>query len=1743
MTHIEIFQWENLPIVDQWIVSNSEQYEYIKKNIIDNIFSNLLESDRRLLADYLVLFINVLAKKLNLIESNNQSIFWHQLTQNNHLDMVALLGILLPYIINDEDGNKKKKLTKLENIYLDKDSEGKYTFSNSQYNRCIRTSDDKIIFRPYLAEYFKQHAKLLFASLDALCNKLYVNWVDIVPIPMNNYDKINLFKNTQNKLSTTFNKYRLYDGYIDMYDGISVGQIYNVLSNHFFHQIKNIKWLIYDVVNNNQVIPLVTYLDKIFDLNSIWQLKLWSQLDSDKINLFASQWNNLLDSSNKLDMEILGYVYFFFQKYHQNADQLVRNHKLIKVKSYQDDEEDFEDKEFIITYADSKNGIQNVPVDEIYLFMYDQLSLFKKTWYYYGLYKKKSLVAFESTSVTYKNIYNYCKSLTHFNNQSNNEYSELPKNWSSLSPIFVDMVVNRLCIFDTASLTNTRDKSWFNISGYISKIYKLDKSNIATLNEKIFDIVTSKISNLVFESLIYHGLLSEFIPRKEITDNKLVELGAGSKDDIQKTNYKRSMMKKYYFDHDNRLMYETDAYYFITGQTYGSLGTIKNKNYGSNKNYEKKYFDFLIDPAEQIWTFTYAMNWISQINFYNHYMNNRVIYVTGATGVGKSTQVPKLLLYCQKMLDYNLNGKIVCTQPRINPTVENADTISREMGIPIKSYDKNYDTILSTENYFIQFKHQQANHLNKQSQSFLKIVTDGTLLEEMKQSPFLSLVQKSKPYDYAGIKIDWNNKYLSGNIYDIIIVDEAHEHNTNMDIILTLARDSVYINNSLKLVIVSATMDDDEPIYRRYYRTINDNRMYPLSMFIENNNYDRANTDRRIHISPPGKTTQYDIKDIFLDKTESDKINDKNFIKYGIDRTIKLVNETTTGDILLFMSGESDIRTAIEKINANTPPDTICLGFFSKMSDQEKNFIIKIDQNLYSLTKYKSDVLLPDDQIIRRVPPGTYKRAIIVATNVAEASITLRNLKYVVDTGYAKINIYDPINNYPELKIMPISYSSSQQRKGRVGRVSSGEVYYMYDLDKVKYNKTSYKIAEEDIGKNMLGLLKNNYLDHPIVNEINDINNIDNLLKVNINQKNNPGLTIKDNVFAVMLNADAYLNIIEKQYGLIIDLSGINKIYTYYGVVNYDVISDNLIVDFELKRLDDILKPNPQLVSFKKYIELNHDDYLYQKSNKYQPFNSKGYTGYNNNVLEDQSQSFYLIHPDENIMTRDPYTGKIIGLKYNSVVDKSYYHYLFSINKLDDVDLSKIKSTPVKNIFLPKYSLIMQNALRSLLTVEVRGSTIPPLTEKFVKNPEKNHTDEYRQYYNLITQIFLRSDTIIKTTFGSKISEIASASNLEKYFYNDNIMLWYIYGLAYDIVDDILALIIMINSIQGTSINKIMEPVEDIKQLPTKIKDFINTNENDQGDIYFFWKLWLKIKPIIEKNASQLFIISGAKSQNIYFKWKNDYLTKQKMNPANYQIIDYMYKSGKSNVEHEYYNFMKLLNIDDMESPQKLAEINDLISIIAKNHKIDPKYLTEVVSTYVKVRSIVDVKNWSYEYEIKNNINNVSDYAKDDAIEWVKQHISLSNLNLNEDNQWTKILKSYIRAYSTNVIYNSSNQKYIGLNRGTIFSIQSWNKKINIEPTMLNSKTKYMIYNSIISSNNVRNVVILTPIKIEWVLEMNPIYYLYVLCDKKSKSVSTLDKNLTNDIIQKYSTSYVIDFLDKLNDPIFSQIIRFKINN
>ena len=166
-----------------------------------------------------------------------------------------------------------------------------------------------------------------------------------------------------------------------------------------------------------------------------------------------------------------------------------------------------------------------------------------------------------------------------------------------------------------------------------------------------------------------------------------------------------------------------NSFYFLTDQPYSDLNQI-------HRNGKKSYFELL--TSEYRWYSFYSMDWVAQISFYHRYINNRVIYVTGATGQGKSTQVPKLFLYALKMIDRKSNGKVICSQPRVAPTRDNSEQISFELGVPITEISLNYKQKIKTFNPYIQYKTQDEYHLVENHNGLmLKLVTDRLLYMEL----------------------------------------------------------------------------------------------------------------------------------------------------------------------------------------------------------------------------------------------------------------------------------------------------------------------------------------------------------------------------------------------------------------------------------------------------------------------------------------------------------------------------------------------------------------------------------------------------------------------------------------------------------------------------------------------------------------------------------------------------------------------------------------------------------------------------------------------------------------------------------------------------------------------------------------------------------------------------------------------------------------------------------------------------
>ena len=1181
---------------------------------------------------------------------------------------------------------------------------------------------------------------ILLNTIDQISHKLYVNWINIRPITWD-YKLSRLYKNTYKYNSAThllevmvnntniifrwFNPIliRFFDNDVNYekiypaiyasknYKGLYVGDFYNMTHHELFFSIKNMKWLIYELPVNNageQIQMYWTYISNNFDKLSDYIL---DGTDFDQIlvqnNMLVMDWKNTMSRMSKNTNHLILYdIIYFFQRKYSKVDTLINfvplaNIKDIDLENQDRDilDDDIYDNSGEKIHTHTKEEIikswESIEIEHFYNYLMETIDMFKKTWYGRQIIieKKKhpSLVNSEihvaniTHPVTFKNIYNWAKCMLIFTYTGEvttskrkkisveNLYYHKDNTWHNMGAVnyvemeianhtsnvnnaikkpdvidLIDKVLMRQKINYINALTTTKEKTFFNIKRILkTKIYKkigLTDTQITELNNEINEVIRVNITDIVFECLLVRGTLNEFVVDKECTD---VEISKQRRSDAVKKNI---------FNKNNISKYSKCTYY-LTSEPY--------------ENLQNNYFERL--PNDQWYTF-YAMDWVSQINFYHRYINNRVLYITGATGAGKSTQVPKLLLYGLKMINFNNSGKVVSTQPRTKPTIDNAENIANEMGVPIVTYSKEIDANIKTNLGYIQYKtakkiHQQDNKFDY----FFMEMTDGTLVNELYRNALLKQIKVADKDDTYSRKL----QYKLDNLYDIVIVDESHEHNKNMDYILTLMRYAIYWNNSLKLIIVSATMDDDEPIYRRYYNKINDNQLYPLNYynamigFYYNKFYytlDRITVDRRIHISAPGETTQHKINDIYLDRNPIDYAEAE---KIGIETVLRLIQSGVNGDMLFFSLGEAQIRNIVTYLNDNTPPNVIALPFFSELSDKWSEYAVKtykikeIDIDKRELFKEISAT-----GTAKRIGSNTYTQAIVVATNIAEASITILDLKYVIDTGYYNSVTYDSITRSTVATVAPITESSRLQRRGRVGRISSGSVYYMYVKDSHKYIEPSYNICVSNIRNDVYKMMRDKHDEHKLIDIRYNVNMYlisENPLYEHITSNNVLGESYEylfkylisfqptKYTYDKITNPNDYDNTLWKSIDDIFQFQ-----YVYHRLDAIDMTLRNVvdIGDFNYNMMYGYVGCNLFMDYYDKqftYLYGIHDRYI---------------TGYDMTSMIDLCGTFYIIHPADNMVRRHLLTGLI---DFNKITDKPIEKYFIkSLGYTSTLQISKM---------------------------------------------------------------------------------------------------------------------------------------------------------------------------------------------------------------------------------------------------------------------------------------------------------------------------------------------------------------------------------------------------------------------------------------------------------------------------------------
>ncbi|MCW2778156.1 MAG: hrpB 2 [Frankiales bacterium] len=333
--------------------------------------------------------------------------------------------------------------------------------------------------------------------------------------------------------------------------------------------------------------------------------------------------------------------------------------------------------------------------------------------------------------------------------------------------------------------------------------------------------------------------------------------------------------------------------------------------------------------------------------------DNQVVVLAGETGSGKTTQLPKMMLE----LGRGVRGLIGHTQPRRLAARTVAERIADELGTPLGQ----------TVGYKVRFTDTSSDR------TLVRLMTDGILLAEVQRDRML-------------------------RAYDTIIVDEAHERSLNIDFLLGYLAQLLPRRPDLKLVITSATIETER--FSRHFGGAPvievTGRTYPVE----------------VRYRPL-------VEEAPEAQDEDDEPAEPRIARDPVQAICDAVDELQRagdGDVLVFLSGEREIRDTADALQRTVRPGTEVVPLYARLSSAEQH----------------------------RVFESHSERRVVLATNVAETSLTVPGIRYVVDPGTARISRYSLKTKVQRLPIEPVSQASANQRKGRCGRVAEGICIRLY---------------------------------------------------------------------------------------------------------------------------------------------------------------------------------------------------------------------------------------------------------------------------------------------------------------------------------------------------------------------------------------------------------------------------------------------------------------------------------------------------------------------------------------------------------------------------------------------------------------------------------------------------------------------------------------------------------------------------
>ncbi|PRQ40254.1 putative RNA helicase [Rosa chinensis] len=391
---------------------------------------------------------------------------------------------------------------------------------------------------------------------------------------------------------------------------------------------------------------------------------------------------------------------------------------------------------------------------------------------------------------------------------------------------------------------------------------------------------------------------------------------------------------------------------------------------------------------------------------------NQVVIISGQTGCGKTTQIPQFILESEIEAARGAVCSIICTQPRRISAMSVSERVASERG------EKLGDSV----GYKVRLEGMKGRDTR------LLFCTTGILLRRL---------------------------LLDGNLKGVthVIVDEIHERGMNEDFLLIVLKDLLPRRPELRLILMSATLDSElfssyfgraqiihvpgftYPVRTHFLEDVLESTGCRLTPYNQIDDYGQEKMWKMSKQAPRKRKSQIasvvedalkaaDFKGYSPQTRESLACWNPDCIGFNLIEYLlcNICENERPGAILVFMTGWDDINSLKEKLHANPllgdPSQVLLLACHGSMASSEQRLIF--DE--------------PEDGV----------RKIVLATNIAETSITINDVVFVIDCGKAKETSYDALNNTPCLLPSWISKVSAQQRRGRAGRVQPGECYRLY---------------------------------------------------------------------------------------------------------------------------------------------------------------------------------------------------------------------------------------------------------------------------------------------------------------------------------------------------------------------------------------------------------------------------------------------------------------------------------------------------------------------------------------------------------------------------------------------------------------------------------------------------------------------------------------------------------------------------